>query len=49
MSVPEGQLRRCGAVIEAKDGEIAALRVALGLRADLEAEHELVCRLELGR
>jgi transposase len=43
-----GLAARLRAVIEAKDAEIAALRAALGgLRADLEAEHELVRRLEL--
>jgi transposase len=43
-----GLAARLRAVIEAKDAEIAALRAAPGgLRADLAAEHELVCRLEL--
>jgi transposase len=43
-----GLAARLRAVIEAKDAEIVALRAALGgMRADLEAEHELVRRLEL--
>jgi transposase len=41
-------LARLRAVIEAKDAENATLRAALaGLRAELDAEHELVRRLEL--
>ena len=39
---------RLRAVVEAKDAELAALRIAnAGLRADLEAERELLRRLEL--
>ena len=45
---PRGLVGRLRGVIEAKDAENAALRAGLaGLRAELEAERELVCRLEL--
>jgi transposase len=45
---PRGLAGRLRAVIEAKDAENAALRAGLaGMRAELEAERELVRRLEL--
>jgi transposase len=45
---PRGLVARLRAVIEAKDAENAASRAGLaGLRAEPEAKHELVRRLEL--